>query len=208
MFTFVKRIIKRIFNKRILGSANEVELRSSLPPSSYIYVQGNNNRIIVGKHCILENLQISITGNNCILTLEEHVTIRAGKIIIHGNSAKVIISKETTIREAQIISIEDNSSVFIGEDCMFSYGIIMRTSDSHSILNAENERINKAKSIKIGNHVWLAQNITVLKGTTIGDNSVIGYGSICTGNIPANVVAVGTPTRVVKESINWSRDLL
>lgn len=208
MFGFIKNIIKRFINKRILGKGNNVELYSLLPPSAYLYVQGDNNKVFVDKRCTLENLQISIIGNDCILTIEEHVTIRAGKIIIQGNSAKVTISRETTIREAQIVSEEENSSVFIGEDCMFSYGIIIRTSDSHSVLNMQGNRINKAKNIKIGNHVWLSQNIAILKGTTIGENSVIGYGSVCTGSIPANVVAVGIPARVVKENINWSRDLL
>lgn len=203
MLGFIKQIIKRFFNKRIIGNKNDVIFHSVLPPSSYLYIQGNNNKIFVNKHCILENLHISIIGNNCILILDEHVTIRAGKIIIQGDSAEVTISKETTIRDAQIISEEDYSSVFIGEDCMFSYGVIMRTSDSHSILNVNKERINKAKNIKIGNHVWVAQNVAILKGTIIGDNSVIGYGSVCAGFIPTNVVAVGSPARIVKENINW-----
>lgn len=55
------------------------------------------------------------------------------------------------------------------------------------------------KPIAIGNNVWLGANVTVLPGVTIGDNAVIGAGSVVTKDIPANVVAVGNPCRVVKK---------
>ncbi len=58
------------------------------------------------------------------------------------------------------------------------------------------------KPIKIGKNVWLGANVTVLPGVTIADNAVIGAGSVVIKNIPANVVAVGNPCRVVKEIAN------
>lgn len=51
--------------------------------------------------------------------------------------------------------------------------------------------------IKIGNNVWLGENVTILKGVTIGDNVIIGLGSIVTRDIPSNSVAVGIPAKVV-----------
>ncbi len=56
-----------------------------------------------------------------------------------------------------------------------------------------------AKPIKIGNNVWIGGNVVVLPGVTIGDNTVIGAGSIVVKDIPANVVAVGNPCKVIKE---------
>jgi galactoside O-acetyltransferase len=53
--------------------------------------------------------------------------------------------------------------------------------------------------IRIGNNVWLGAHTVVLPGVTIGENSVIGAGSVVTKDIPANVVAVGNPCRVLRE---------
>lgn len=53
--------------------------------------------------------------------------------------------------------------------------------------------------VHIGNNVWLASGVTVCPGVTIGDNAVIGAGSVVTKDIPANVFACGVPCRVVKE---------
>ena len=53
--------------------------------------------------------------------------------------------------------------------------------------------------IHIGKNVWLGANVVVMPGVTIGENSVIGAGSIVTKDIPANVVAFGTPCRVQRE---------
>ena len=52
--------------------------------------------------------------------------------------------------------------------------------------------------VKIGKNVWIGANCTILPGVTIGDNSVIGAGSVVVKSIAANVVAVGNPAQVVK----------
>ncbi len=50
----------------------------------------------------------------------------------------------------------------------------------------------------IGKNVWIGMNSTILKGVTIGDDSIVGAGSVVTMDIPADVVAAGNPARVVK----------
>lgn len=56
-----------------------------------------------------------------------------------------------------------------------------------------------AYPIKVGNNVWFGGNVSVMPGVTIGDNTVIGGGSVVTKNIPSGVVAVGNPCRVLRE---------
>lgn len=56
-----------------------------------------------------------------------------------------------------------------------------------------------AKPIEVGNDVWIGGNVSVMPGVKIGDNSVIGAGSVVTKDIPANVVAVGNPCKPIKE---------
>ena len=57
----------------------------------------------------------------------------------------------------------------------------------------------ESKRTKIGNDVWIGGNVMVLPGVTIGENSVIGAGSVVTRDIPANVVAFGAPCKVYRE---------
>ncbi|AGM26203.1 maltose O-acetyltransferase [Spiroplasma syrphidicola EA-1] len=56
-----------------------------------------------------------------------------------------------------------------------------------------------SKEIIIENNVWLGANVTVTPGVVIGENSIIGAGSVVTKNIPKNVIAAGIPAKVIKE---------
>ena len=69
-----------------------------------------------------------------------------------------------------------------------------------------NKGIEWAKPITVGNNVWLGGDVTVLPGVTIGDNSVIGAGSVVTKDIPANCVAVGNPCRVLRKITDDDRE--
>ena len=62
----------------------------------------------------------------------------------------------------------------------------------------DDPRSGELRAVHIGDNVWLGINVTVLKGVTIGENTVIGAGSIVTKDIPANVVAAGNPCKVIK----------
>lgn len=65
-------------------------------------------------------------------------------------------------------------------------------------IEKRNEIIRELFS-KVGNNVWFGGNVCVIPGITIGDNTVIGAGSVVTKDIPANVVAVGNPCKVIKK---------
>lgn len=84
------------------------------------------------------------------------------------------------------ITIEEN--VKIGANSVITDG------DWHP----EDSRSGFSKPIHIGKNVWIGVNTIILKGVSIGDNSVIGAGSVVTHNVPANVVAAGNPCRVLK----------
>lgn len=90
---------------------------------------------------------------------------------------------------------------------MFSNKIIIRTSDSHPIYDIEsNKRINPAKNIHIGNHVWIAPQSTIMKGVNIGDGAIIGSHTLVTKDVNNNSLVVGYPAREVKSKINWTRE--
>lgn len=89
--------------------------------------------------------------------------------------------------------VEFGDNVFIGPNCGFY------TSGHPLEYEIRNKGLEYAKPIKVGNNVWFGGNVAVLPGVTIGDNVVIGAGSIVTKDIPSNTVAVGNPCKVIKE---------
>lgn len=66
----------------------------------------------------------------------------------------------------------------------------------HPILPQERMKTSFGKPISIGDNVWIGANCTILPGVTIGNNAVIGAGSVVTKDIPESVVAVGNPCKV------------
>ena len=172
------------------------------------YVKGNNNKIVIGRNTRLNGTSFRIVGNNNIIEFGENVNIGKGcSFWAEGNNIRIYVGNHTTFTlKVHVNAQEDNSQILIGDDCMFSNTIIIRTSDSHPIYNSDNIRINPAKSINIGEHVWIAPNTKIMKGVTIGSGSIIGSDTIVTKDLPSNILAVGHPAKVVKTDVRWTRE--
>lgn len=103
----------------------------------------------------------------------------------------------------------EGTSIRIGENCMFSDQVGLRTGDMHSIVeNETGARLNPSRSIAIEPGVWLCRGVTVLKGCTIGAGTVVGGYSVVTESLPAGVLAVGSPARIVRRDVSWKRERL
>ncbi|MGW1610105.1 sugar O-acetyltransferase [Streptomyces sp. NPDC002285] len=92
----------------------------------------------------------------------------------------------------------DVAAVTIGEDCQIGPNVQLLTPTHPLEPQPRRDKLEAARPITIGHNVWLGGGAIVLPGVTIGDNSVIGAGAVVTKDIPANVVAVGNPARVVR----------
>lgn len=170
---------------------------------------GDNNTLSIGKYTTIANTRIVIVGNNNSIKIGNGCGFEGGVLWIEGSNNEIILEDKVKVMNASFAAIEDNQSIHVGSDSLFSYDVEIRTSDSHSIIDTTtNRRINKPGSITIGRHVWIGAKSSILKGTTIGDNSIIGTRSIVTKDIPANSIAAGSPARVIKENVNWSHEHL
>ena len=97
------------------------------------------------------------------------------------------------------LTIQDDAPVTIGDDCNFGPNVTIATA-GHPVLPELREKGYQYNvPVHIGRNCWLGAGVIVLPGVTIGDNTVIGAGRIVTKDIPANVVAVGNPCRVLRE---------
>ena len=91
---------------------------------------------------------------------------------------------------------QDQGGISIGDMSLIGHNVVLATLD-HG-LDSERRSYLSPAPIRIGKNVWIGSNVTVTRGVTIGDNSVIAAGAVVTGDIPANVVAGGVPARVIK----------
>ncbi|MCI1983151.1 MAG: sugar O-acetyltransferase [Bifidobacteriaceae bacterium] len=89
--------------------------------------------------------------------------------------------------------------ITIGANCLIGPRCSIYTPNHAFAIKPRLEGWEHTTPVTIGNNVWLGGNVTVLPGAVIGDNCIIGAGSVVTGEIPANKIAVGNPCRVVKD---------
>ena len=113
----------------------------------------------------------------------------------------VAIGEKCHIGDPKTITIDLTRPylVEIGNSVRMNKGFTLLTHDftTSAIQNVYNEFIPSSGKVKIGNNVYFAQKCTVLKGVTIGDNCIVGYGSLITKDIPNNSVVAGCPAKVI-----------
>ena len=175
--------------KRVtLGGDNFIMIESgTVMRKPLLEIRGHGNRIVIRKNCrIGESCSFCIEGNNSVIEIGDGCSFNC-RIHLHVQ--------------------EDNVGIYMGKDCMLSNNIIIRTSDAHPIYdNITNDRINPAKSVYIGNHVWIAPDSKIFKGAKIGNNSIVGSNSLVTKDVPEDCLVVGMPAKIVKYQVSWSRD--
>ena len=94
--------------------------------------------------------------------------------------------------------------ISLASDVMIGRGVVIYDSDHHTIRNAAGETTNPDAPVAIGDHVWLATNASVLKGTTIGSGSVIAANFAAHGSIPGDCIYKAGNIR--ENYGSWSRE--
>lgn len=97
------------------------------------------------------------------------------------------------------LTLVDDTHIYVGDYTMFAPNVVIATAGHPILPELREKQYQFNASVKIGRNCWLGAGVIVLPGVTIGDNSVIGAGSVVTKDIPANVVAVGNPCRVLRK---------
>lgn len=166
------------------GNGNSVNLHGNIYDCS-IKIDGCENKIIIEKGCIIRCKEIWVRGSNCEIVINENTKIMGYSVFVCQGS---------------------HNYIHIGKDCLFSTNVQIWNSDTHTILNSDGEVLNSCKPIVIKDHVWLGQNVSVLKGVSIGECSIVGMSSVVTKPIQKHSVAVGNPAKRIGECDNWNID--
>lgn len=165
-------------NKVISKGKNKILFGKAFLRHCQITCKGNGNQIFFESGHFI-NCKFVVNGDGNRITISQDVNARGLRLFVSQNDNRVVIGKKTTFAGDIYLGCMERTSLIIGEECLFSNEIQIRTSDSHSILDADNNRINPAKDIIIGDRVWCCHGAKILKGSKIQSDSVVGGGGYC-----------------------------
>lgn len=139
-----------------------------------------------------------------------------GKIIFTGLKACFNYKNDVHVYSDGVMEIGNNfysngengfhcrKGLKFGDDVMLSVNILFLDTDYHPIFDSQGERINLDREIVIGNDVWIGCRALVLKGSFIGNNIIVGAGSLVSGKLLSeNSIYSGNPANLKKKDITW-----
>jgi acetyltransferase-like isoleucine patch superfamily enzyme len=142
-----------------------------------------NVTIEIGKNATLHLGRWSWIGHGCKIRVHE------GEASI---GAKSVLGQECTISAFQHVSI--------GRECIIADRVMLIDFD-HGVVEVErpirDQGIYK-RDVRVGHNVWIGYGVAILRGVTVGDNSVLGTSTVVSKDVPANAVAAGVPVRVIR----------
>ncbi len=160
----------------------KLRLRSRLQSEGPCFIRPGV-RLEVGPHARLHLGRWSWLGDGT------KVRVHEGEVLI---GAKSVLGQECTISAYRHISI--------GRECIIADRVMLIDFD-HGVVDVERPIRKQGiymRDVHVGNNVWMGYGACVLRGASIGDNSVIGTYAVVTRDLPANAVAAGVPARVIR----------
>lgn len=151
----------------------------------------------------------------CIYSLKTILNIqRPGKLVFKGEAhighGAILSCVGGVMTVGDNFAVSGSTSfvcykeITIGHDVQFAWESLVMDSDAHKIYGQDGKYMNEDKPVIIGDKVWLACKNTILKGTIIGNNCVVGACSLLNRDYTAdNVIIAGSPARVVKNISGW-----
>ena len=104
------------------------------------------------------------------------------------------------------VTLVDDTHVYIGDSTMLGPNVVIATAGHPILPELRVKAYQYNATVHIGKNCWLGAGVIVLPGITIGDNTVVGAGSVVTKDLPPNVIAAGNPCRVLREINEHDRE--
>lgn len=208
MFSLLRKILKKIYDYYIViqnhGQNNQINIATHKYRGKLnIRIYGNNNQVTIDSSCILNCVGINIWGDNNSIKIDDDAKIQIGDISLY-NAASLNIEHNATFQGVSIVLYGHRCR--IGADCMFSDGIKIRNYDGHKIIDEGSGEINNPPGdIVIEKHVWVGQDVNILKNSKIQEGSIIGCRALVSGEVGPHSIAVGIPAKVIKRGMTWIR---
>lgn len=196
--TFIKYnfLSKKVKKKAVISIRNKRNVIIQLDKNALLNIKG---RLDLGER------QMKKTRQQTRLLVEKNakLTVNARFAVYEGSYIRVIKGGHLILNSGFInenVQITCGDTIEIGAGCVIGRDVVIRSFDGHTI---QQYGYQISAPIKIGEHVWIGQGATILKGVDIGDGAIIAANAIVTKDVPAHCIVAGNPAKVVKENINW-----
>jgi acetyltransferase-like isoleucine patch superfamily enzyme len=177
-----------------------------LLPLSDTIIQIDKDAMIVVDGCLrLGEQQVKGARQQTRIWLEEGAELKVdGTFTMYANDyVRVYKQSKLHLHNGffnEHVQVMAGDIVEIGDECAVGRDVTLRSYDAHTILD---DKFKICKPIKIGNHVWIGQGASILKGVHIEDGAIVGANAVVTKDVPAHSAVAGNPAKVVKENIIW-----
>ena len=184
----LKEIRERMYGQKLYYCNDEDLMREQMKALELLYDFNKTRPSEQDKREKILKKMFAEIGDDCYIEPPFHANW-GGKNVHFGNGVYANFN----------LTMVDDCDIFVGNNVLFGPNVTVSagTHPIHPELRSKQAQYNIP--IHIGNNVWIGANSVILPGVNIGDNSVIGAGSVVTKDIPSNVVAVGNPCRVLRE---------
>ena len=143
-----------------------------------------------GKISFGKNVQIGVISSPNFLTHYTYIEARY-------TESEVKIGNNVSINNA--FSAIAEAKIFIGNDVLIGVNCTIIDTDGHNLdRKKRNIGIPETAEVHILNNVFIGSNVSILKGVTVGENSVIGNSSVVTKDVPANMIVAGNPAKIIR----------
>lgn len=184
----LKEIRERMYGQKLYYCNDEDLMREQMKALELLYDFNKTRPSEQDKREKILKKMFAEIGDDCYIEPPFHANW-GGKNVHFGNGVYANFN----------LTMVDDCDIFVGNNVLFGPNVTVSAGihPIHPELRSKQAQYNIP--IHIGNNVWIGANSVILPGVNIGDNSVIGAGSIVTKDIPSNVIAVGNPCRVLRE---------
>ena len=179
-----------------------------------VSIHGVNNYLEIELPIAFKDTNIELAGENAVCIIKKTpIKINRASIYV-GSWGRCFIDEGIWLNHPNFNVIINNNERFkphklvIGKRAQFGKELTIRTSDGHSIYNAGEELpYNEPQDVIIGDDVWIAQRVTLIKGAQIPSNCVVGACSLVNKKFEEEgCIIAGNPAKVIKRNIRWEFD--
>ncbi len=184
----MKKFLKFISNFILPNFFNLLRNRFNfldIPKFNQTTILQGKGKVYIGKHC---SFGYKLGGFHRFGSIEIQSRYKNSKIKIGNN-----VSTNNNIMICSANYIE------IGDDTLIGQNVTIMDHEAHGINQNKRRQLGEIGRVILGKNVWVGNNVTILKNTKIGDNSIVAVGAVVSGVIDSNVIVGGVPAKVIKK---------
>lgn len=194
------RLVSKVHNHSVNGMPLKLsrKLKMNIHPTA-VFAFGEKGSLVIGGasgkgFCRPSYLSV---GAGAKIEAINGFSIQDNAYVVVRKGAELILGGGYINSNCQIVC---SCRITLGRGVAIADGVLIRDTDDHDL---GVEGYEQVKPVTIGDHVWIGQRATILKGVTIGDGAVVAAGSVVTKDVPANTVVAGVPAKVIRTNVKW-----